>query len=129
MFEKPSIWKCQRLNVLKLHLNSFLPPCFCVTSFSLIITVTMLYHLFSLFFSQLFGIILTSVLLYLYNSRYTPYEANNDDVVYEMARCQEKSPYPTRGTGPYANLYTNWTRNQWQYHRHNHLSSHYCSVK
>uniref|UniRef100_K1Q650 Tetraspanin n=1 Tax=Magallana gigas TaxID=29159 RepID=K1Q650_MAGGI len=56
---------------------------------------------------QLFGIILTSVLLYLYNSRYTPYEANNDDVVYEMARCQEKSPYPTRGTGPYANLYTN----------------------
>lgn len=60
---------------------------------------------------QLFGIILTSVLLYLYNSRYTPYEANNDDVVYEMARCQEKSPYPTRGTGPYANLYTNWTRN------------------
>ncbi|XP_078331994.1 tetraspanin-1-like [Crassostrea virginica] len=57
---------------------------------------------------QLFGIILTSVLLHLYNSRYTPYEANNDDVVYEMARCQEKSPYPTRGTGgPYANLYTN----------------------
>ncbi|XP_060588022.1 CD63 antigen-like [Ruditapes philippinarum] len=27
-----------------------------------------------------------------------------DDVVYEMARTQEKSPYPARG-GPYANLY------------------------
>ncbi|XP_062595800.1 tetraspanin-7-like [Saccostrea cucullata] len=56
---------------------------------------------------QLFGVILASVLLHLYNSRYTPYDANNDDVVYEMARCQEKSPYPTRGAGPYANLYNN----------------------
>lgn len=28
---------------------------------------------------------------------------HDDDVVYEMARSQEKSPYPTRG--PYANLY------------------------
>lgn len=29
---------------------------------------------------------------------------HEDDVVYEMARTQEKSPYPARG-GPYANLY------------------------
>ncbi|KAH3887864.1 tetraspanin-1-like isoform X31 [Dreissena polymorpha] len=30
--------------------------------------------------------------------------SREDDVVYEMARTQEKSPYPARGT-PYANLY------------------------
>lgn len=100
-------WKIP--NVKCVSFFFYLPVC--VTTF----TVTLDYHCDSdyviacifIIFSQLFGIILTSVLLYLYNSRYTPYEANNDDVVYEMARCQEKSPYPTRGTGPYANLYTN----------------------
>ncbi|OWF46752.1 CD151 antigen-like [Mizuhopecten yessoensis] len=40
--------------------------------------------------------------------RREPPMSMTDDVVYEMARCQEKSPYPTRGQGgPYANLYNN----------------------
>ncbi|KAL5007776.1 hypothetical protein ScPMuIL_016582 [Solemya velum] len=51
---------------------------------------------------QLLGLILCAMLLF-YLSRQVPQQP--DDVVYEMARCQEKSPYPTRG-GPYANLYS-----------------------
>ena len=50
----------------------------------------------------LVAIFLTSALIH--KLRRPPLMANNDDdVVYEMARSQEKSPYPTRG--PYANLY------------------------
>lgn len=46
-------------------------------------------------------IIFVSLLLYFLRKAPAPRE---DDVVYEMARTQEKSPYPARG-GPYANLY------------------------
>ena len=50
----------------------------------------------------LLAIFLTSALIH--KLRQPPFMANNDDdVVYEMARSQDKSPYPTRG--PYANLY------------------------
>lgn len=45
-----------------------------------------------------------SILIYLLRRVPMP---QSDDVVYEMARTQEKSPYPTRGGGPYANLYNN----------------------
>ena len=50
---------------------------------------------------QVIDIILVSLLLYYLRKAPIPRE---DDVVYEMARTQEKSPYPARG-GPYANLY------------------------
>ncbi|KAK3602622.1 hypothetical protein CHS0354_034206 [Potamilus streckersoni] len=50
---------------------------------------------------SLSGIISVSCLLY-YLRHWPPPQV--DDVVYEMARTQEKSPYPTR-SGPYANLY------------------------
>lgn len=46
-------------------------------------------------------IIFVSLLLFYLRKSPAP---NEDDVVYEMARTQEKSPYPARG-GPYANLY------------------------
>lgn len=50
----------------------------------------------------LLAILLTSALIH--KLRKPPPSTNHDDdVVYEMARSQEKSPYPTRG--PYANLY------------------------
>lgn len=50
----------------------------------------------------LLAICLTSALIH--KLRSPPLMSNHDDdVVYEMARSQEKSPYPTRG--PYANLY------------------------
>ncbi|KAK3103042.1 hypothetical protein FSP39_015976 [Pinctada imbricata] len=56
-------------------------------------------------FVLLLGIIFSALLLF--NMRSFSYQHTDDDVVYEMARSQEKSPYPTRGTGPYANLYNN----------------------
>lgn len=78
-------------------------------------TITLNYHYNNYYiityifiiFSQLFKIILTSVLLYLYNNKYTPYETNNDNIIYKITRYQKKSPYPTRKTKPYTNLYTN----------------------
>ena len=60
-----------------------------------------------LFFVLYFQILLVAIFLtsaLIHKLRRPPLMANNDDdVVYEMARSQEKSPYPTRG--PYANLY------------------------
>lgn len=56
---------------------------------------------FSIVAIQILAIIFVSLLLY-YLRRPPP--IRTDDVVYEMARTQEKSPYPARG-GPYANLY------------------------
>lgn len=54
----------------------------------------------------IFTIIFLSLLIHYL--RRGPPMSMTDDVVYEMARCQEKSPYPTRGQGgPYANLYNN----------------------
>ncbi|WAR03680.1 LOW QUALITY PROTEIN: hypothetical protein MAR_010238 [Mya arenaria] len=50
---------------------------------------------------QILCIVFTA--LTLYHLKKSP-EPREDDVVYEMARTQEKSPYPARG-GPYANLY------------------------
>lgn len=49
----------------------------------------------------LLDIIFVALLLFYLRKSPAPRE---DDVVYEMARTQEKSPYPARG-GPYANLY------------------------
>ena len=58
-------------------------------------------HRFLFIFFQIFAIIFCACLLFF--MRKSP-PLREDDVVYEMARTQEKSPYPARG-GPYANLY------------------------
>lgn len=56
---------------------------------------------FSIAALLLIAIVCVIMLLVMLRRRPMPRE---DDVVYEMARTQEKSPYPARG-GPYANLY------------------------
>ncbi|KAL4225181.1 hypothetical protein ACF0H5_015873 [Mactra antiquata] len=56
---------------------------------------------FSIVAVILLAIIFCALLLFFLRKSPVPRE---DDVVYEMARTQEKSPYPARG-GPYANLY------------------------
>ncbi|PVD33616.1 hypothetical protein C0Q70_04874 [Pomacea canaliculata] len=43
---------------------------------------------------QLVCIIVTSILIHVLNNLYVP---QPDDIVYDMARNQEKSPYPSRG--------------------------------
>lgn len=53
------------------------------------------------FFFQIVTIAVVSVTICFTRKAPAP---RQDDVVYEMARTQEKSPYPARG-GPYANLY------------------------
>ena len=43
---------------------------------------------------QLICIIVVSILIHVLNNLYVP---QPDDIVYDMARNQEKSPYPSRG--------------------------------